>query len=61
MMNDSDQNLRKLIAELLLLIEVHGDPRDEAVRKFVRENKNVSEFPELLSLASPLARPNVCK
>jgi len=46
-MNDSDQNLRKLIAELLLLIEVHGDPRDEAVRKFVRENKNVSEFPEL--------------
>jgi hypothetical protein len=48
-MSDHDAQLKKLLVELLSLIEVHG-PRGDVVREFVRRNDTVPEFVDLAAV-----------
>jgi hypothetical protein len=46
MTKQNDEKLRELLAQVIDLAKNHGT-RSEEVKQFVRDNKDVEEFPEL--------------
>jgi hypothetical protein len=46
MIKQNDEKLRVLLAEVIELAKDYGT-RSEEVKKFIRDNKDVPEFPEL--------------